>query len=172
MKIRTGFVSNSSSSSFIVAFPKDFEITKDSVKDYLFGDQEVLACYGDGITTERAAETIANDMKEQVPNSDEAIDSALGGYLVGAPSYDAFFERRKNLDLKKPEDKAKWDKAWEEYNKASTEFRNMVKAEFMAEHSNFNLFVFEYSDNDGNYYSTLEHGGTFDAVPHLAISNH
>ena len=37
MKIRAGFVSNSSSSSFVVlaAFPKGFSITEDHLRDYL-----------------------------------------------------------------------------------------------------------------------------------------
>jgi hypothetical protein len=38
MKIRTGFVSNSSSSSFVVAFPAKFVMNAENVKNYLFAD--------------------------------------------------------------------------------------------------------------------------------------
>jgi len=38
MKIRTGFVSNSSSSSFVVAFPPKFVMNAENVKNYLFAD--------------------------------------------------------------------------------------------------------------------------------------
>ena len=32
--------------------------------------------------------------------------------------------------------------------------------------------IISYSDNDGSFDSALEHEGTFDAVPHLVISQH
>lgn len=53
MKVRTGFVSNSSSSSFIVAFHKD--CTQQEVIDLLSNEKEALSCvmtYWDDLSEE------------------------------------------------------------------------------------------------------------------------
>ena len=34
------------------------------------------------------------------------------------------------------------------------------------------VYIFEFSDNDSKEGCILEHGGTFDRVPHERISNH
>jgi hypothetical protein len=79
MKVRNGFVSNSSSSSFIVGFPK--EVKKFSVadmKEYLFGDEVVFHEFTDSdsapITTFEVAATIRKDVLSTEPFSKEQIE--------------------------------------------------------------------------------------------------
>lgn len=166
MKVRQGFVSNSSSSSFVVAFPKGFVPTEESVKELLFGQTENLYCYGEGVSTAAAASVIANDMKNQTPNVHENIIGAMGGHLPGAPDYDSFL-------IPEP-GKSKWELKcdWEAYEKANQEFREKMLENMKAEFGDADIYCFEFSDNDGNLYSTLEHGDTFSALPHLRVSNH
>jgi len=45
MKIRTGFVSNSSSSSFMVRFPKNFFWAAENIKAYLFTDWDATTTF-------------------------------------------------------------------------------------------------------------------------------
>ena len=43
---------------------------------------------------------------------------------------------------------------------------------FAAQHVGKYLYEVEFSDNDGDFYCHLEHGPTFDAVPHVKFSHH
>ncbi len=75
MKIRNGFVSNSSSSSFIVAIPKKVK-TVEQLKEIMFPGQKFISHpYEDGvsITTKKIAETVFKDMEEQIPNNRESL---------------------------------------------------------------------------------------------------
>ena len=84
MKCRNGFVSNSSSSSFIVAFPKDIEMTEAAVKKYLFQEDEFLYNYDDRMATKKSEEIILEEMKKQKPNDIENIRDNCNGWLDGA----------------------------------------------------------------------------------------
>jgi len=65
MKTRNGFVSNSSSSSFIVAFDK-IPNNIEELQILLFGNEKTLEKYSYSITTSKAAETIWSLMQEQI----------------------------------------------------------------------------------------------------------
>lgn len=167
MKIRQGFVSNSSSSSFIVAFPKDMEKTDAAVHQYLFGDNFGAITAYDWIGTFGTAEIaaqVAQDLREQEANVADNITEALGGHLPGAPDFDNFRKRRP--------DGNGYDYDWPAYEKASEEFRAKMAEKIQKEFEGKDVYTFEYSDNDGNFFCTMEHGGIFDNVPHMRVSNH
>lgn len=166
MKIRQGFVSNSSSSSFIVAFPKGMEISSDNVQNYLFAGQEAITAYDwiGTFTAKEIAEQVTRDMRAQTPNVDEQIAEALGGHLPGAPNFDSF--RKRSADGKG------YDYDWDAYEKASSAHRAIMAEKIKSEFEGMDVYTFEYSDNDGNFYCTMEHGGIFDNVPHMRVSNH
>ena len=64
MKIRQGFVSNSSSSSFILCFDKEPKSHED-VKKVIFGDKEkFMACWSDKfLETEQASKVIFDNLE-------------------------------------------------------------------------------------------------------------
>lgn len=159
MKTRHGFVSNSSSSSFIVAFPNDMEVTTDNVQEYLFSDRKYITAYDDVIDVEDATSRIYDDMQAQTPNDNERLLSFMGGWLEGAPDYDDFRKA------------GKLECDWDAYRAAADKYRAEYLKKFIADAGpNMNLYAFEFSDNGGD--SILEHGDTFDRVNHIRISNH
>ena len=166
MKVRQGFVSNSSSSSFVVAFPKGFTPSEETVKELLFAGQDRIHFYDNAVSTDQAASIIASDMKEQTPNVHEQIIAAMGGHLPGSPDYDDFVVSEPG--------KKKWECQcdWPAYEKANNEFREKMLENMKAEFGDADIYCFEYADEDGPLYGTMEHGDTFSAVPHLRVSNH
>lgn len=43
---------------------------------------------------------------------------------------------------------------------------------FISENIGKYIYMYTYSDEDGEFYSRMEHGGTFNYLPHLQISHH
>ena len=80
MKIRTGFVSNSSSSSFVVFFSKKPE-TAEEMKKLLYGDLKRKATYDwmDGVfDTIELATVVFNDLKNKKPATyDEIVNDVI-----------------------------------------------------------------------------------------------
>lgn len=164
MKIRQGFVSNSSSSSFIVPFPKGFKPSAESVQEYLFkGMGKTMSMYDYTADVALAASTIATDMLNQVPNNNEKLISESRNLA--------------DLDIESfkisPQPKKGSSYDWDAYEVAINEASKILFEAFKKKVGNdVDLYVFEFSDNDGQFFCVLEHGGTFDNVEHLRISHH
>jgi hypothetical protein len=157
MKIRNGFVSNSSSSNFIVVFdkkPKD----KDDLKKRLFPDRDVFQSPYSEKTWPIAnvVATIWEDIKGQRPNNKKAILDAINhGYYEGHPDF--------HFDSVDQKTSVRWQKAWDDG-------ANKLAKKFYLE--NKFVYVFSFSDNEGDYQSALEHGDTFENIKHIRISCH
>lgn len=176
MKIRSGFVSNSSSSSFVVIFPTEPK-NVDDVKKYLFKEdqQYFLNPYDDdNYTVEQVAETVWKDICDQKKNKyKKAIKELKSGSLDvdDAPDYDNFSHI------------TDWNQRWKAYDKACEQhakklanklfnLRKLKLQKINGEEINEAMYIFEYSDNDGSYFSSLEHGDLFRNLKHVRISKH
>lgn len=177
MKIRNGFVSNSSSSSFVVAFPR---IPKDAndVRNMLFSPEEEFfySPYGDDYyNVIEVANTVWNDICNQIVNDFESAKREFEyGTIddVDAPNYNDYYYIK---DYEKRYDA--YDTAKEEYAKKKIkEFFNTRKLKLkkinQEKVDDIAIYVFEYSDNDGSYGATLEHGNLFRRLKHVRISKH
>lgn len=182
MKIRNGFVSNSSSSSFVVLFPKEPK-SWEEVRDMLFEKNENffqnLYAYDDndesGWPVEEVAKTVWEDISKQEKNNfEKAKEMIISGtiYGEGAPDYN---------DYEHIED---WYKRSEVYHRDMNKFAEKKMKEFFNIRklklkklnnepiTDIVLYCFEYSDNDGSYSAALEHGDLFRKLKHITISNH
>lgn len=181
MKVRLGFVSNSSSSAFIVAFPHIPKSAKD-VKQILFGDKTVFPKpYADGTyATSTIAKTVWEDIKAQKPNQVNEIHEAIRrGWFEGQPDHETYKIPPKpqptevqvdNTVVLKARIRQEYD--WKKYEADCDKIADKIADDFMHKWNSRPIYVFKYSDNDGEYGSTMEHGGVFDNLPHKQISYH
>jgi hypothetical protein len=170
MKIRSGFVSNSSSSSFIFALPKKPESVSE-LQTMLFGTDEGL---GNPYTwddkdikifpAEQVAEIVFRDIQDKHPSDPHLIEEAMRGWDDGE-SFDTY-ERMRDL----PQEEQ--NRLWDQQARISKEKTDQARRKFMAETRGSAVYAIEISDGDGSIHSAMEHGDLFERVPHIQISHH
>jgi hypothetical protein len=160
LKIRTGFVSNSSSSAFVVALD-EIPHSQAELRKMLFDDKQTIY---EGFPVDQVVKTVFNDLMNQTPmEKDEVIKEFQSGYIPGRPAFPHY-------DSKLPQKEQ--NKLWRDHEKECDKYGEKVAKEFNAKNKKRFFFRFHYSDNDGAYGSALEHGGLFDNVPNYSISHH
>jgi hypothetical protein len=166
MKIRLGFVSNSSSSSFIVAFEK-VPSTLEEMAEMLFGSDYMLQRYhypyDDKIFWPciDVAKIVWNDFNDQeAALEEEVLDAVCSGDFDGCPEFNY------HEDIPNEE---KFEKFEIEIETAAKKFLSKFTKKLPGD---CNIYIFEYSDNSGSLYCAMEHGGLFDRIKHLRISKH
>ncbi len=184
MKIRAGFVSNSSSSMFVVAFPYEPENVKD-VLLMMFNSQQFLGNPYDSDKTEtkKIAETVWQDIKPQKRWKYKTMVDRVGnavnrGSVDGQPDYADYIAKvNHTTDLEYDGEtlitaRVREQIDWGAYNKACDAHSRVVVDELLKQFEGQKIYIFSYGDDDGDYYSVLEHGGIFDNLGHLRISCH
>jgi len=166
MKVRQGFVSNSSSSSFIIAF-REKPSSQEELQKLLFGDAEILEYLDDyNISTKEAAQIVFGDLTNPVGEKEilEELDhgTPYGDTHLSEPQYPY------HLKYGTPE----YEKAQEVFEDEQSKYHKNIADNFMAKTKGMSYYIVEYCDNDGQTQCTLEHGGTFDNIPHIRVSKH
>jgi len=174
MKTRNGFVSNSSSSSFIVAFDK-----KPNTKRELAGMMDLPERFKNPFYTEdynpipywfsyQVVETVFHDLVYQEPATvDEVLDEAASGFFAEEQGFDYPWLTEENFETK--EQLYQYDVEWE---KQRNNFIKETLQDFLDKNKNKAFYIFEYYDNEGSFGAALEHGDIFRNLPHVRINKH
>lgn len=180
MKIRTGFISNSSSSSFIVAFPHKPTSVQD-VKEMLFGKQEWHYkgySYGDessDVPTQGLAESVFNSITKKATKQ-EILDSIQHGWFDSYmypdmfPGYYSDSEKTAKLNYQDKDERKEIDRIWKETEKINEDRARNIAEAFSRANNDKYIVVMRFSDNDGE--AIEEHSGIFNRVEHIGTSYH
>lgn len=198
MKIRQGFVTNSSSSSFIVKF-KSKPDTVESVKEQLFNDKEVVSFYDKYESTDTISKIVFKDIKRQEQENFIYNDFlySIDFYPEDGKTYSKDFVMKQLINdkvksivdyhncLKKfcetyiiPRSEFFQHSNYKMIKKFEKEFKKTVNEESKKiiaelEKNGFfgdNTYIFTYSDECGE--SLLEHGDIFAELEYVHISHH
>ena len=166
MKTRLGFVSNSSSSNFILAFDKKPKSQKELQK-LMFGDKETHGTSYDDFSAPTGQ--IAKAVFVQLGKSlklDQILQEFRTGWLDGVTEH---------FNWDDPDVPGISDPGWEEYNEAQEEREIIRSLEY------FNkwkcpddqvFFCVSFGDDDGPFGGLCEQSGIFDNIHHVRISHH
>jgi len=182
MKIRHGFVSNSSSSSFLVAF--DFKPDwEDDLEKMLFGDLEddekwFNSPYSSKFRWRNSfiASIVMKELKHQKPmTKKQMIKEIRSGYFPGFPDFDYNdfeYANENDTEEEKKRKEIKRNKIFRENDRMLNEAANLCYEEFIKTiPDKSEIYVFEYSD-DYELGCAMEHGNLFDRFQYLHISKH
>lgn len=202
MKLRTGFVSNSSSSSFVVAFKKKpqehelldilFPFSKEGGRPgvsspWNYDDEASVGV--DAVTTKTI---IWEQLKDQKPlTKKQILEEIRSGWFEGHPDssdrYHTEYEIAREYTEKTgkniydkdadPVWKKKHNEAWKADSDAYRKdidkaAKDLFDRVYENKFKGKKCFRFSFSDNDGHVFSVLEHGDTFRNCPHIRISHH
>ena len=168
MKKRSGFVANSSRSSFVLAFPcMAHTLPVSSLRELLYRGQESVTIGEYVHSTEEIAGIILRQLKSFWNTSEvknPLIRAIAKGYLEDAPS----FGIPDNWSKMKLAEKKKF---WRDYSTAQFQYAMTKADQFREEHASSFFYVLEYEDK-GSVNIYLHNGDAFRNIPHIRVSNH
>lgn len=190
MKTRLGFVSNSSSSSFLVAFDKLPE-SENELKILMFPNRtnDQVEIYGYVAEIDRIVERVFRDIKDnpKYKNLNDLKASAMYGSTLEHhfAGWNIYKEAKVKLEKdypdlylslnnysQDPRSINERQEAWQKEEEISNELALEAASKWFEENPAEVYVEFEYSDNEGEFETILEHYGIFDDMRCKTTSHH
>lgn len=181
MRIKSDFVTNSSSSAFLVAWPTEIKDLDDILKyipekekaEQVFMDSmnltPMIIDHNDKKIIHKISEEITYGYVDEIEDQLNSTGNSYDGFEIFT---EKFMERHHITDEELKDDHYSKGLIWEEYENYRLALASKLAIKFCKENEGRYLYIYEYGDDSGAFFSEMEHGGTFNDIRHIHISKH